>query len=570
MTARSSGLVNRPAVAWFLSYFQPRTRRMAVFALGAAVNSLLVLPVLWLIRHGFDVIIPDGNVRGLILLGGAILVLRAVSSALSLALRSHILHTVKGAITELRADLVAHMYGRSRAWFSRTDPALLQTRIVQDTERLDNLANTVLHGMIPALIAALLLTAVMAALSWPLLLLAMAMFPLLWLLNRRLGGQVQREVFTFQRDFEGYARGTQFALRQMDLTRLRAFDAQEQARQQLLIDGLRASGHRMAMSFAMHSQAHRTVAGLGWILILIVGGAMVASGTMTMGSFITFNLAANLLKGHVDSLLGEIPSLIAGHESLVTLRALLDDGEPEPYTGSRQITFDGSVVLRDVHFAYERPVLSGVNLTLEPGSRVAIVGDNGVGKSTILGLVLGFAKPSRGEVLASGVSYDEIDIRSLRRAIGVVPQHPSLFLGTARQNVTYGLDAPPTDEELAAVARLTQADALIARLPQGWDTPVGDQAATLSGGEAQRLAISRALLGKPRLLILDEPTNHLDAGSIAPIMTAISALPHRPGILIISHDPSVVAHADVVYRLHDGRLHNESATPAAVAQASGA
>jgi ATP-binding cassette subfamily B protein len=148
--------VNRQAVAWMLSYFRPRTRRLVVFALGAAVNSLLVLPVLWLIRHAFDVIIPDGNVRGLIWLGLAVIVLRGLSSVLSLALRSHILHTVKGAITELRADLVAHMYGRARAWFARTDPALLQTRIVQDTERLDNLSNTVLHGMIPALIAALL------------------------------------------------------------------------------------------------------------------------------------------------------------------------------------------------------------------------------------------------------------------------------------------------------------------------------------------------------------------------------------------------------------------------------
>src|SRR6188508_560048 len=131
---------------------------MVVFALGAAVNSLLVLPVLWLIRHGFDVVIPAGNVRGLILLGGAILVLRAASSALSLALRSHILHTVKGAITELRADLVAHMYGRSRAWFARTDPALLQTRIVQDTERLDNLANPLLQRIIAHSIPALLST----------------------------------------------------------------------------------------------------------------------------------------------------------------------------------------------------------------------------------------------------------------------------------------------------------------------------------------------------------------------------------------------------------------------------
>ena len=218
-------LLNRNAIRWLLSYYRPRARRLAVFAAGAAINSLLVLPVLWLIRHSFDVVIPAGDVRTLILLGLAILGLRAASSVLSLALRSHILHTVKGAITELRADLVAHLYGRARAWFARTDPALLETRIVQDSERLDNLSNTVLHGMIPALIAALMLAAALAILSWPLLLLATAMVPLLWLLNRRMGWLVKREVFTFQRDFEGFARGLQFALRQMELTRIRASTA---------------------------------------------------------------------------------------------------------------------------------------------------------------------------------------------------------------------------------------------------------------------------------------------------------------------------------------------------------
>ena len=379
---------------------------------------------------------------------------------------------------------------------------------------------------------------------------------------------VKREVFTFQRDFEGFARGVQFALRQMDLTRLRAYDTQEQARQQKLIEDLRASGHRMAMSFAIHSQVHRTVAGVGWILILIVGGAAVASGAMTIGAFLTFNVAASMLKGHVDSLLGEIPALIAGHESLVTLRTLLDEGEAEPYSGTEPVSLDGPIELRDVHFAYERPVLEGVSLALEPGARVAIVGENGAGKSTILALLLGFVRPSRGQMFASGVPYDRLDLRSLRRAIGVVPQHPSLFVGTALENVTYGLDAAPGEEELAQVARIAGADQLVARLPQGWDTPVGDQGATLSGGESQRLAICRALLGKPRLLVLDEPTNHLDAGSIAPIMSAIRDLQHGPGIVLISHDPAVVGFADTVYRLQDGHLAPEDARNAARAGAS--
>lgn len=568
--ARPAGRVLDPrAFCWFLSYYRPRSRRLVLFTLGASANSLLVLPVLWLIRHAFDVVIPGGDVRGLVFLGVAILGLRAVASALSLVLRSHILRTVKGAVSEMRADLVAHLYGRARAFFSRADAAVLQTRIVQDSERVDNLSNTLFYGMIPALFAALVLVVVLGILNWQLLLLAATVFPLLWLMNRRVSWLVKREVFTFQRDFEGFARGVQFALRQMDLTRLRAYDAQEKERQQERIDDLRASGHRMAMSFAVHSQVHRTLAGLSWILILIVGGAAVAGGSMSLGSFLTFNVAAGMLKGHIDSLLGEVPALIAGNESLVTLRALLDEGEPEPYDGTSPVAFDGSVELRDVHFAYDRPVLRGVSLTLAPGERVAIVGANGAGKSTILNIILGFARPASGQVSAAGLPYDVIDIRSLRRAIGVVPQHPSLFVGTVRENVTYGLDQPPTEADLGAVARITQADAVLAGMPLGWESQIGDQAAMLSGGEAQRLAIARALLGKPRLLVLDEPTNHLDAGSIGPIMSAIAALPDRPGILLISHDPAVIAFADVVYRLDDGALRREPGPSPRVALRAG-
>lgn len=561
---------NLRALRWFLSYFRPRLGRLLVFCAGATLNASLALPVLWLIRQAFDHVIPAGDVGQLAWIGAGIIGLRLVGSLLSIGLRSHLLHTIKGAVSAIRADLVAHLYGRSRAYFSRSDTTVLQTRIVQDTERVDHFSNTLFHGVVPAGIAATILTSVLAVLSWQLLLLSALVVPLLWFANRSVSRLVKRDVVTFQRDFEGFARGIQFALRQMDLTRLRAFDAQEQEQQRQRINDLYASGHRMAMSFAVHSQVQRTLAGIAWIAILVAGGAAVASGNMTLGSFFTFNIAAVMLKGYVDSLLGEFPGLIAGSVSLGTLRALLDEGEPEPYHGSTVIDFDGRVELRDVHFAYDRPVLQGVSLTIAPGSLTAIVGPNGSGKSTILNLILGFARPARGEVLASGTPYDVIDLRGLRRSIGVVPQHPSLFVGSVRENVTYGMDTAPTDDELDAIARIAHADSVVARLPGRWDAQVGDQAAMLSGGEAQRLAIVRALLGRPRLLILDEPTNHLDADSIAPIMRSIAALPGRPAILLVSHDPAVVSFANSIYRVVDGALVAGSVVPSGPSAVVGA
>jgi ATP-binding cassette subfamily B protein len=560
-------LLDPPALHWFASYYQGRMGRVGIFTVGASFLSLLALPVLWLIKYAFDVVIPAGQVYPLLLIGLGVIGIRFVTSALTLMLRSHVLRTTKEAVTELRSDLLASMYRRSRAFLGESDPALVQTRIVQDSERVDLFSNTLIYGMLPAAFATGVLILVLAYLNWMLLLLAGLLLPLLWWLNKRIGLLIKREVTAFQRSFEGYSRGVLFALRQMDLTRIRGFETEELDRQRDQIENLRSTGHRMAMSFAVHSQVQSTLAGIGGILILVVGGAAVARGSMTLGAFLTFYVAATMLRTRLEALVGGIPTLITGNESLVTLHALATNPDEEPYQGTRKVDPAQGVRLEGVHFSYGRePVLRGVDLTLPGQSSVAIVGPNGAGKSTVLHLILGFYRPSGGSLFAGGVPYEEVDIRHLRRAIGVVPQHPSFFVGTVLENVTYGLPGASMDE-VDAVIHLALAEEVLDRLPQGFDTQIGEGGTLLSGGEAQRLAIARALLGRPRLLILDEPTNHLDAESIGLLMSRLTGLPERPTLLIVSHDRDVVGFADQVYRIENGILRLEDPGTAPFVQA---
>ncbi len=557
-SGRAKGLFDWPAIRFFVGYYRPRAMRLVVFTLGAALQSLLVLPVLALIRFAFDGAIPRGDVRALVRVGLAIILLRALGSAISLVLRSHILTTIKGAVTELRRDLITRVYQLSRRYFGSADLAVLQTRIVQDSERVDNLSNTLFSGVVPSAAAAVVLFIVLIALNWQLVLVSGAMLPLLWISTRFSGWLVQRHVFSFQRAFEGFSKGVHFAVRQIDLTRVKAYEAEELERQQRHIGDLRVSGHRMAMSFAVHSQVQRTLTGLGGILILVIGGAFVASGSMTIGEFLTFYVAAGMFYGYVETLTGSVPELVSGNESLVTLHRFMTNGEPEPYHGTRPIGFDGSVEMRGVSFAYDdAPVLRDVSLTIPRGTHVAVVSPNGAGKSTLVYLLLGFYKPQRGQVLASGVPFDEIDIRALRRSIGIVSQHPEFFAGTVRENMAYGSPGA-TQQEIESAARAALAEEIIATLPEGYDTQIGERGLRLSGGEGQRLAIARALLGRPRMLILDEPTNHLDAQTIGRLMHELTEWHERPTLLIISHDPAVLEFAEVVYRLHDGTLSRDA------------
>ncbi len=553
-TARKPPLFDRAAVRFFLGYYRSRVPRLLVFTAGALLQSTLVLPVLALIQYAFDRAIPAGDVASLVKVGVAIIFVRVLGTLLSLALRSQVLHTIKGAVTELRRDLVSRLYRLSHRYFASADLAVLHTRIVQDSERVDHLSNTLFSGVVPALAASLVLFVVLIVLSWKLVLVGAVLLPLIWLSSRASGWVVRRDVYTFQRAFEGFSKGVNFAVRQLDLTRVKAFEHEELERQGQHIGELYASGHRMAMSYAVHSQVQRTLTGIAAILILVIGGAAVARGTMTLGEFLTFYVAAGMFYGYVDTLTGSIPELLAGNASLVTLHRFMTDGEPEPYAGTRQIAFDGSVEMRAVTFGYgDTPVLRRVDLVIPSGAQVAIVGPNGAGKSTLVHLLLGFYRPNNGQVLASGVPLDQIDLRSLRRSIGVVPQRPQFFSASVRENITYG-SPDATQDEIDEAARLSLADEVIARLPDGYETMIGDHGVRLSGGEAQRLAIARALLGKPRLLILDEPTNHLDVPAVGRLMSGLAGRDERPTLIVISHDRSVVDFASQVYRLENGTL----------------
>ena len=229
-------------------------------------------------------------------------------------------------------------------------------------------------------------------------------------------------------------------------------------------------------------------------------------------------------------------------------------GPLEPYRGTRPIAFDGTIAFRDVTFSFgSHTVLRHVSLDIDRSSNIAIVGPNGAGKTTILHLISGFYRPDGGRLLANGVPYDEIDLRELRRSIGVVMQHLTFFSGTVLENISYGCRDASRNEVIAASKRAL-ADDFVTHLPQGYDTKIGGGGMRLSGGEYQRLAIARALVGRPKLLILDEPTNHLDAESVDRLMDALVNDPHRPALLTITHDPTVVRFADAVYHLEDGIL----------------
>lgn len=535
--------------------FYSGSRRWVALAILLGVAELgLVIPVPILIRSLFDDAIRNGHVRQVV---GTVLLLaglRLLTTATGLYLRRLSLETTKLAIQRMRRALLEKMYSVPHAWLQRADHAALHTTIVQETERVDSMSNALVALLIPSALTTMALAGILFSLSPRLFLIVATSAPVLYAVHRLLAARLRDRTDRFRSAFESFNAGVMFVLRTMDLTRASAAEASELFRQDKTITTLRRTSSRMAWLQSAYGGIQTLVISLVLLVVLAVGGVEVSRGQTTLGQLASFYVAAVLFAGAMNTFWTSLPIVVAGNRSLGNIDELLSLDQAPPYSGETRFTFAGAVQLDDVHFGYDNvPLLRGVTLAIEPGQIVSLHGPNGAGKTTIVHLLLGWQRPQSGSVLADGKPYESIYLGDLLSNIGLLPQDPVIFAGTIAENVAYG-SRPVLSEAVKEVIHVAGADDLVDGLPAGIDTPIGDEGQTISGGERQRIALARALVHRPALLIMDEPTNHLPASDFSAILRRIRERSPSMSILIISHDQSVIDEADAIYRLDDGTV----------------
>ncbi len=317
--------------------------------------------------------------------------------------------------------------------------------------------------------------------------------------------------------------------------------------------------------FALLGPTFTLMVNLGVIGVLWLGGRGVAAGNMTVGqvvaslNYVTYALFPLLL---ISGMLGMVSAAEASASRILEVLDLPPDVEDKPKRQSLPPSphFGLQVVFENVHFSYNRdggePVLQGINLRIEPGETVAILGATGSGKSTLIHLIPRFYDPTQGRILLDGVDVRELPLDYLRRQIGFVLQEAVLFTGTVRDNIRYGRPEA-TEEEVIEAAKAAQAHAFIVELPQGYDTMVGERGVTLSGGQRQRIAIARALLVKPRLLVLDDSTSSVDIETELKLQEALDELMAQTSSatrIVVAQRISTVLRADKIVVLDRGRI----------------
>jgi ABC-type multidrug transport system fused ATPase/permease subunit len=308
------------------------------------------------------------------------------------------------------------------------------------------------------------------------------------------------------------------------------------------------------------------IAAIGGLLVIGLGAYEIHSGALTVGTFMAFLGAVGSLYGPARGLAkapGRFQRASAGAQRVADLLDTCSLVEERP--GARPLAkVEGALEFNDLHFAYTpgAEVLRGISLRIEPGETVAVVGPSGSGKSTLVRLALRLYDPTAGAVLIDGMDVRDITLESLRRTVGIVFQEPYVFSGSIAENIRYG-QHDASDDQVAAAARAAHIHAFVDAQPGGYSTLVGPRGGSLSGGQRQRLAVARALLREPPILLLDEATASVDSEAEEMIQDALERLAGQCTILIIAHRLSSVRRADRVVVLDRGKIV-ETGTPEAL------
>ncbi|MER8264914.1 ABC transporter ATP-binding protein [Streptomyces griseus] len=532
-----------------------RYRRNVVLALGSSLVGMAVMALVPLITKVIiDDVVTD-HTRSLAVWTGLL-----IGAAVLVYIATYIRRYYGGRLAlDVQHDLRTDMYTTITRLDGKRQDELSTGQVVGRATSDLQLIQGLLF-MLPMTIGNVLLflisLVIMAWLSLPLTLVALAVAPALWVIARRSRARLFPATWYAQSQAAAVAGVVDGAVSGVRV--VKGFGQEDQETGKLREVGRRlfAGRLRTIRLNSRYTPALQAVPALGQVAMLALGGWLATRGEITLGTFVAFSTYLAQLVGPVRML---AMVLTVGQQARAGVERVLEliDTEPSLRDGTKELPADApaGIEFDDVRFGYdeERPVLDGFSLTVEPGETVAVVGASGSGKSTVSLLLPRFYDVSHGAVLIGGHDVRELTQASLRSAIGLVPEDSFLFSDTIRANIAYGFPGA-TQEQIEQAARAAQADGFIADLPEGYDTTVGEHGLTLSGGQRQRVALARAILTDPRLLLLDDATSAVDARVEHEIHEALKQVMAGRTTLLIAHRRSTLQLADRIAVLDGGKL----------------
>ncbi len=540
-----------------LGFLRPYRVSLVVSIVLAVGSQAAQIALIWVTKRIVDRAITPRDSHELWIFVWTIVGLGAIKAILMVGRRLISGRQALGVEMDIRNGLYAHLVRLSFGFYDRHQTGQLMSRATVDLQGVRFFLGYGLIFLFQNILTVVSVTAVLFFVEWRLALIALAVTPLLVVLAYRYSRVAHPTLRDVQQKLADVATVAEENIVGVHVVKAFAQEPSEQAKfdarsEAVFLQTLRANRQR-----ALYVPLISFVPLLAQAGVLLAGARMVQHASLSVGGFVAFNLYLGMLVMPLRSLgmwIGQAQRATASGERIFQVM-----DEPEE-VADRVDAIElppgpGHIRFEDVSFEYlaGRPVLDHVDLDIPAGRTVALIGHTGSGKTTLTALVPRFYDATGGRVTVDGMDVRDVTLASLRQAIGVISQDPFLFSATVRENISFGA-GELLEDAVELVARAAQAHEFIERLPQGYDTVIGERGVTLSGGQRQRLAIARALAVDPRILVLDDATASVDASTEALIRLGLRGAMEGRTTFIIAHRLSTIALADEIVVLTDGRI----------------
>ena len=456
----------------------------------------------------------------------------------------------------LRGALIRKLQVLSISFHKQMQSGRIQSKIMRDVENVHTFFVQLITTIPSIVLNISVALIVILQKSYIVLLFFLLCIPANLALRRIFRKKMDNSNSDFRHDVENASAIVNDTEEMIQITRAHALEEEQSKKMSGILRRIAKSGLKLDMIQAYFGSFLWVTIQFFQIGCLVFSSYLYVRGTLTeIGDITLFQTYFNTLTWQVSSLIGLMPILAKGKESVVSIGEILCSDDVEHNDGKEKLDdVCGNYEFKDVYFSYDddQPLLEGFSLSVKAGETVAIVGESGAGKTTLLNLAIGFMLPSGGKILVDGHDLNEIDLRSYRKHIAYVPQSSVMFVGTVRENLTYGAE-DATDEQIENALKASKMFDFIMGLPKGLESNLQEHASNLSGGQKQRLSIARALLRNPQVIIFDEATSALDNVSEREIQSSINSLCSGRTTFVIAHRLSTIRNADKIAVLKDGR-----------------
>lgn len=457
----------------------------------------------------------------------------------------------------LRAALVTRLQQLSMRFHADIQTGKLQSKVLRDVDAVENLSKQLINNIISGFLAVGVALTVTLLRKTTVAMFFVLTIPLAILIMHLFRNRMKSRNTAFRKEVESMSSQVSEMIEMIPVTRAHASEQIELTRVYKQLLKIRHAGQDLDVTNELFACCTWATFQTFQLFCLLFVCWMAFQGEIPVGDVVMYQGFFAMIIGAVSGILSVYPQITTGVESIRSLGEVLECPDLEQNEGKQAInSVQGNITFDAVTFQYpeaNRPAVEKFSLAIKAGECVAFVGESGSGKSTLMNLTIGFRRPTQGRILIDGLDMATLNLRTYRKYLAVVSQQTVLFSGTIRENIAYGLEGI-SDQRVRDVLEMANAWGFVTKLPQGIHTPVGTHGGKLSGGQRQRLAIARALIRDPRVLILDEATSALDVVSERLVQEAIGRLVKGRTTLVVAHRLSTIRNADRIVVMSQGQI----------------